>query len=147
MFGCVRPNANRPGTPLRLADLSRRPDLYPLTLIYHDDRPEYHNLDDALLASGDGAGGHLLAPGGVVRVLASGGGPAGHLLAPDDGSGGHLLRADGLVDDDSVVVARINEFDALKATRPRTACDDTGFVDAEDAFHLPLRTRSATVNC
>jgi len=54
-----------------------------------------------------------------------------------------LLRADGIVDEDSLVVARISEDDALTATR----CGGGGVssaaatVIAEDAFHLPLRTK------
>ena len=56
------------------------------------------------------------------------------------------LRADGVVDEDSVLVARISEDDALAATRPpeRTRCrgdHSAATVNADDAFHLPLRTK------
>ena len=59
------------------------------------------------------------------------------------GAGGHLLTADGIVDEDCVLVARISEFDALTATTTTTTTHDdvdTLVVNADDAFHLPLRT-------
>jgi len=49
------------------------------------------------------------------------------------------LRADGIVDEHCVLVARIGEDDAVTATREST--DSTAPVNAEDAFYLPLRTR------
>jgi len=55
-----------------------------------------------------------------------------------------LLRADGIVDEDCVLVARISEDDEFVAAtlpqehgRHRTET----FISAEDAFHLPLRTK------
>jgi len=62
-------------------------------------------------------------------------------------TGGHLLTADGIVDEDCVIVARMNEFDALTAARPTTTHDDTALVNADDAFHLPLRTRLTVYHC
>jgi len=52
-----------------------------------------------------------------------------------------LLRADGIVDEDSVVVARISKDDALTATRCGGGVCSATTVIAEDAFHLPLRTK------
>jgi len=57
-----------------------------------------------------------------------------------------LLRADGVVDEDSVLVARISEDDAVTAARAPERCRCGGHrsaatVNAEDAFHLPLRTK------
>jgi len=50
-----------------------------------------------------------------------------------------LLTADGIVDEDSVLVARISELDALATAR--ASAHDVTPVNAEDAFHLPLRTK------
>jgi len=56
-----------------------------------------------------------------------------------------LLRADGIVDEDSVLVARISEDDATRAVLPpgRARCGGprSATIIAEDAFHLPLRTK------
>ena len=58
----------------------------------------------------------------------------------------NLLRADGIVDEDSVLVARISEDDALTAVLAPERGRCTGHhsvttVNAEDAFHLPWRTK------
>ena len=53
-----------------------------------------------------------------------------------------LMRADGIVDEDSVLVARISDDDELAATLPPgRGRDSTETVNAQDAFHLPLRTK------
>lgn len=53
-----------------------------------------------------------------------------------------LLRADGIVDEDSVLVARISEDDELTAALPPERGRHSAVpVNAEDAFLLPLRTK------
>jgi len=63
-------------------------------------------------------------------------------LADDLLPANSLLRADGIVDEDSVIVARISDDDEATATMPPDRrLHDVATVNAEDAFHLPLRTK------
>jgi len=59
------------------------------------------------------------------------------LLLPSD----CLLLANGIVDEDTVLVARISEYDALTATQSGDSLPVTTIVNAECAFYLPLRTK------